>query len=146
MKIDLASLIFDLFLLVAAIVFFVSSLSFDFRPWLFPGLFSLVLIIMVAGQILSSLKKGKKLQILSTLVSDDRVTQNSYGRIGFTVFSIITFYLLFRYTTIYLAVPFLTIMFLRFLGHRPWRVVFLTALCLDGFIYVFFQLFLQTSL
>jgi hypothetical protein len=150
-------LLFDIFLIIVALIFFFNSLDLDFRAWLFPGCFSIILLIMVMIQTLIDWKLARKLPEVEEQISPEAAStfpgelkkvalEGQYARLGIAALSILGFYLIFRYATIYLAIPVLCILLLRYLGGRSWRTVGILALCLDAFIFVFFQWLLQTSL
>jgi len=72
--------------------------------------------------------------------------QGKNARLAVVTLSMLAFYFIFRFVTIYIAIPVLCILLLRFLGKKSWFTVGLVAICMDVFIYVFFQLLLETSL
>jgi hypothetical protein len=150
-------LLFDVFLIIVALIFFFNSLDLDFRAWLFPGCFSIILLIMVMIQTLIDWKQARKLPEIEGYILPETADptpgelkkaslEGQYARLGIAVLSILGFYLIFRYATIYLAIPVLCVLLLCYLGGRSWRTVGILALCLDAFIFVFFQWLLQTSL
>ena len=152
-----ARLLFDLFLITVALIFFINSLELDFRPWLFPGSFSLILFIMVVIQTVIDWRQAHQTAGLDediTAVADAGapaeekkvLLEGQYARLGVAVLSTLGFYLIFRFATIYLAIPVLCVLCLRFLGGRSWRNTALLALGMDAFVYVCFQWLLQTSL
>ena len=71
--------------------------------------------------------------------------EGQYARLGVAALSILGFYIIFRFATIYLAIPVLCILLLRFMSGRSWRTTGI-SLRMDAFVYVFFQWPLQTSL
>jgi len=152
-----ARLMFDVFLIIVALVFFFNSLELDFRPWLFPGSFSIILLVMVTIQTGIDWKQMHNVPRLSepslaepmNEPSDKKRTvavEGQYARLGIAVVSMLVFYSLFRFATIYLAIPVLCVLLLRYLGGRSWRTTGILALGMDAFVYVCFQLLLQTSL
>ena len=152
-----ARLLFDLFLITVALVFFFNSMDLDFRPWLFPGSFSLILLIMVVIQTLIDWRYARRTLGLeekpSTVAAEEApgegkkvVLEGQYARLGAAVLSVLGFYLIFRFATIYLAIPVLCILLVRFLGGRSWRTTVILALGMDAFVYICFQWLLQASL
>ena len=152
-----ARLLFDLFLITLALVFFFNSLDLDFRPWLFPGSFSLILLVMVVIQAVIDWRYARRTSGLEeepSMVAGDEapvegkkvVLEGQYARLGAAVLSVLGFYLIFRFATIYLAIPVLCILLVRFLGGRSWRTTVILALGMDAFVYVCFQWLLQASL
>ncbi len=152
-----ARLLFDIFLIIVALVFFFNSLDLDFRPWLFPGSFSIILLIMLVIQLLMDWRQARQSSRSEgafpaeagkeTPGEEKKVAvEGQYARLGVAVLSILGFYLIFRFVTIYLAIPVLCLLLVRFLGGRSWRTTGLMALGMDAFVYVFFQWLLQTSL
>jgi hypothetical protein len=150
-------LLFDFFLIIVALVFLLNSFELGFRPWFFPGVFSIILLIMAGIQTLMDLYRVQKMSKLQDLISPqegDKSLQEKiktklegkHARMGIVTLSIIAFYFIFRFVTIYLAIPFLCILLLRFLGKKSWLTIALVAASVDVFIYVFFYLVLQTSL
>lgn len=151
-----ARLLFDIFLIIVALVFFLNSLELDFRAWLFPGCFSIILLLMVTIQTLIDWKRCRKESEIEPVLVDTGekasrevkkvAVEGQYARLGIAALSILVFYIIFRFATIYLAIPVLCLLLLRYLGGRSWRATGILALCMDAFIYVFFQWLLQTSL
>ncbi len=150
-------LLFDLFLIIVALVFFFNSLELDFRPWLFPGSFSIILLVMAAVQTLLDWSRIRQSPGIGEPVlaaagaeapREERTVavEGHYARLGVAVLSVLGFYIIFRFATIYLAIPALCIVLVRFLGGRSWLTTGLLALGMDAFVYVFFQVLLQTSL
>lgn len=148
-------LLFDIFLIIVALVFFFNSRELDFRAWLFPGSFSIILLVMAAVQTLMDWKQtrqtagGREPASAGAEASREErkvAVDGRYARLGVAVLSLLGFYLIFRFATIYLAIPVLCVLLLRILGGRSWRTTGLMALGTDVFVYVFFQAFLQTSL
>ena len=152
-----ARLLFDIFLIIFALVFFFNSLDLDFRPWLFTGSYSIILLLMAIIQTLidwNQARQSSGVEQPALAEAGDGVTggekrvaiEGQYARLGVATLSIVGFYLIFRFATIYLAIPLLCVLLVRFLGGRSWRTTVILALCMDAFVYVFFQLLLQTSL
>ena len=152
-----ARLLFDIFLIIVALVFFFNSLELDFRAWLFPGSFSIILLIMAAIQTLMDWKQARKTSGVEEPASAEgrdeapqeekkAAVEGQYARLGVAVLSMLGFYIIFRFATIYLAIPVLCVLLLRFLGGRSWRTTGVLALGMDAFVYVFFQWLLQASL
>jgi hypothetical protein len=152
-----ARLLFDIFLIIVALVFFFNSLDLDFRPWLFPGSFSLILLIMATIQTLMDWKQARKTSgIAEPAIAEAReeapreekkvAVEGQYARLGIAVLSMLGFYIIFRFATIYLAIPVLCVLLVRFLGGRSWLTTGILALGMDAFVYVCFQWLLQTSL
>ncbi len=152
-----ARLLFDIFLIIVALVFFFNSQELDFRPWLFPGSFSIILLVMAAIQTLMDWNQARKTPLVdeSALAGAGEeapgeekkvAVEGQYARLGVAALSILIFYLIFRFATIYLGIPVLCVLILRFLGGRSWLTTGIFAVFMDVFIYVFFQLLLQTSL
>ena len=152
-----ARLLFDIFLIVVALVFFFNSLELDFRPWLFPGSFSIILLLMATIQTLMDWNKVRKtFGIAEPALAEARgkapgeekkvAVEGQYARLGIAVLSMVGFYIIFRFATIYLAIPVLCVLLLRYLGGRSWRTTSILALGMDVFVYVCFQWLLQTSL
>lgn len=142
-------LMFDAFLFLVALVFFIYSFELNFRSWVFPGVFSLILLIMAGVQIGMDVHQGRrrlKEEHLSDREGEGSPSRNRYTRLGVVVFSIIVFFLLFRFGTIYVAIPVLCVLTLRHLGKKPWLAVGLVSASIDLFVYLFFQLVLNTAL
>jgi hypothetical protein len=150
-------LIFDLFLVIVALVFFFNSFGLHFRSWFFPGVFSIILLIMAGIQTLMDLYRGLKTSEIEDLTIEQEESRRSWeniktklqgknARAGLVTLSMVAFYLIFRFITIYIAIPVLCVLLLRFLGKRSWFTVGLVAISMDVFIYLFFQLLLETSL
>jgi len=144
-------LIFDFFLVIFALVFLFYSFELNFRSWFFPGVFSIILLIMVVIQTLIDFYGARKmphLQNLSSVQEKDRPSrlQGKNARLGLVALSMLAFYFIFRFVTIYLAIPVICVLLLRFMGKKSWFTVGLVAVSMDVFIYVFFQVVLETSL
>ncbi|MFB3884912.1 MAG: tripartite tricarboxylate transporter TctB family protein [Thermodesulfobacteriota bacterium] len=150
-------LIFDLFLVIVALVFFFNSLDLNFRSWFFPGVFSIVLLIMAGAQTVMDFHRGRRESNIEDLVMAEEKgkaprenirakLQSKNARAVRVTLSMVAFYLIFRFVTIYIAIPVLCVLLLRFLGKRSWVTVGLVAISMDVFIYLFFQLLLETSL
>jgi hypothetical protein len=150
-------LIFDLFLVIVALVFFFNSLELNFRSWFFPGVFSIILLVMAVIQTLMDLypaQKRSQFQDLTSTQAEDRSSKESLktklqgknARLMLVTLSMLAFYFIFRFVTIYLAIPVLCVLLLRFFGKKSWLTISLVAVFMDVFIYVFFQLLLETSL
>ncbi len=150
-------LLFDVFLILVALVFFFNSRDLDFRAWLFPGSFSIILLIMAIIQLSMDVKEARKSRGAAEPTAAEKsegpsrperriAVEGHYARFGIATLSVLGFYLIFRFATIYLAIPVLCVLFLRFLGGRSWRITGLSALGMDAAVYIFFQLLLQTSL
>lgn len=150
-------LLFDIFLIIVALVFFFNSLELDFRAAFFPGSFSIILLIMVTIQTLIDWRESQRAseseeESLSAAREDPPgeekkvAIEGQYARLGVAALSILGFYIIFRFATIYLAIPVLCVLLLRFLGGRSWRTTGLLALGMDAFVYLCFQWLLQTSL
>ncbi len=141
-------LMFDVFLFLVALVFFIYSFELNFRSWVFPGVFSLILLIMAGVQIGMDVYRGRR--TLKAEVShgeeEGSSTGDRYARLGIVVLSIIVFFFLFRFVTIYVAIPVLCVLTLRYLGKKPWLAVGLVSASVDLFVYLFFQLVLNTAL
>ena len=143
-------LIFDSFLFLVALVFFIYSFELNLRSWFFPGVSSIILLTMVGTQIVMDLYRSR-----SPFKGGDNPSHGEengsslrkrYARLWAVILSIIVFYLLFRFVTIYVAIPVLCVLMLRFLGKRPWLTVGLVSVSVDLFVYGFFQLVLNTAL
>jgi len=154
---DRDKLIFDLFLVIVALVFFFNSLELNFRSWFFPGVFSIILLVMAVIQTLMDFypaQKRSQFQDLTSTQVEDRSSKKSLkpklqgrnARLALVTLSMLAFYFIFRFMTIYLAIPVLCVLLLRFFGKRSWLTIALVAVFMDVFIYVFFQLLLETSL
>ncbi len=143
-------LIFDSFLFLVALVFFIYSFELNFRSWIFPGVFSIILLTMAGIQIAMDLYRDRGTFKVGDNPSygeeNGSSLRDKYARLGLVVLSIIAFYLLFRFVTIYVAIPVLCVLTLRFLGKRPWLIVGLVCASMDLFVYGFFQLVLDTAL
>ncbi len=143
-------LIFDAFLFLVALVFFVYSFELNFRSWVFPGVFSLVLLIMAGVQMRMDVHRGRRALKAEETSSDGdgegSASRSRYVRLGVVVLSIIVFFLLFRFVTIYVAIPVLCASTLRYLGKKSWPAVGLVSASIDLFVYLFFQLVLNTAL
>lgn len=150
-------LIFDVFLVIVALVFLFNSFELNFRSWFFPGVFSIILLIMAGIQTLMDLYPAQKMSKLQGLISTQEgekspqekiktKLEDKYTRAGLVTLSIIAFYFIFRFVTIYLAIPVLCVLLLRFFGKKSWLTIALVSASMDVFIYVFFQLLLETSL
>ncbi len=143
-------LMFDAFLFLVALVFFIYSFELNFRSWVFPGVFSLTLLIMAGAQIGMDVHRGRRTlkaeEDLSHGGGEESFLGNRYVRLGVVVLSIIVFFLLFRFITIYIAIPVLCWLTLRYLGKKPWLAVGLVSASIDLFVYLFFQLVLNTAL
>jgi hypothetical protein len=150
-------LIFDVFLVIVALVFLFNSFELNFRSWFFPGVFSITLLMMAVIQTLMDLYPAQKMSqfqdLTSTQVKDRSSTkslkakmQGKNVRLVLVTLSMLAFYLIFRFVTIYIAIPVLCVLLLRFLGKKSWFTIGLVATSMDVFIYVFFQLLLETSL
>ena len=150
-------LIFDLFLVIVALGFFLNSFELNFRSWLFPGVFSIILLMMAGIQTVMDLYHGLKTSNIDDPTIAQKKDKPSWknirtklegknARAGLVTLSMVAFYLIFRFITIYIAIPVLCVLLLRFLGKRSWITVGLVAASMDVFIYVFFQLLLETSL
>ncbi len=143
-------LIFDAFLFLVALVFFIYSFELNFRSWVFPGAFSLALLIMAGVQTGMDVCRGRKTLKAEEVPSDGdgegSLSRSRYARLGVVVFSIIVFFLLFRFFTIYVAIPVLCASTLKYLGKKSWPAVGLVSVSIDLFVYLFFQLVLNTAL
>jgi hypothetical protein len=150
-------LIFDLFLVIVALVFLFNSFELNFRSWFFPGVFSIILLIMAGIQTLMDLYQGlktSKIEDLTIAQGKDSPSleniktklQGKNARAVLVTLSMLVFYFIFRFVTIYIAIPVLCVLLLRFLGKKSWLTIGLVAISMDVFIYVFFQLLLETSL
>ena len=145
---DVGALIFSGFLVIVALIFLIYSFHLSFRSWIFPGVFSIALLVMTSVQTWIDLDL---MRVISkhpdvTLAQAAAASESKYPRLGLVIASVVAFYLIFRILTIYLAIPVLSLLFLRFLCKRSWTTTFLAAVSLAVFVYVFFQLGLQTSL
>ena len=150
-------LIFDLFLVIVALVFLFNSFELNFRSWFFPGVFSIILLIMAGIQTLMDLYQGlktSKIEDLTIAQEKDRPSlenirtklEGKNARALLVTLSMLAFYFIFRFVTIYIAIPVLCVLLLRLLGKKSWLTIGLVAISMDVFIYVFFQLLLETSL
>jgi hypothetical protein len=154
---DRDKLIFDVFLVIVALVFLFNSFELNFRSWFFPGVFSIILLVMMVIQTLMDLYPAQKMsrfQDLTSTRAEDRSStkslktklQGKNARLVLVTLSMLVFYFIFRFVTIYIAIPVLCVLLLRFLGKKSWLTIGLVAISMDVFIYVFFQLLLETSL
>ncbi len=150
-------LIFDVFLVIVALVFLFNSFELNFRSWFFPGVFSIILLIMAGIQTLMDLYQGLKTSKIEDLTIAQEKGRPSWeniktklqgknARAVLVTLSMLVFYFTFRFVTIYLAIPVLCVLLLRFFGKKSWLTISLVAVFMDVFIYVFFQLLLETSL
>ena len=150
-------LIFDVFLVIVALVFLFNSFELNFRSWFFPGVFSIILLIMAGVQTLMDLYQGLKMSKIEDLtIAQEKDSpsleniktklQGKNARAVLVTLSMLVFYFIFRFVTIYIAIPVLCVLLLRFLGKKSWLTIGLVAISMDVFIYVFFQLLLETSL
>jgi hypothetical protein len=112
---------------------------------------------MAVIQTLMDLYPARKMSQFQNLISteaEDRFSKKGLNtklqgknvRLMLVTLSMLVFYFIFRFVTIYLAIPVLCVLLLRFFGKKSWLTIALAAVFMDVFIYVFFQLLLETSL